>query len=167
MIMANIQNKDLKDNIRGAIASNELEGLPTQILDKVSCVIDVNPAHQRIINVVKNSTRTSSGTSTVYTPPSSTDKVDSYLMAVHFNNATNAANDGTSTDIACYPYGDSQKTIISHQRITLTAINQDTWLILPVPLRLRPSNAITMTTSFTAGAERASCTAFIVEVERF
>jgi len=130
--------------------------VPSELRNEILPVIDVNPKHARIIDVVKGSAASTTGSTTLYTTPAD---ADFYLVACNLTSAYNAAADSTRTSLAC-TIGGASKTLIAHKKISLTADAQTTPVVLPIPLKIDRNSAITLQRTFTVGAGETEANIF-------
>lgn len=137
-----IRNIDLKNAVKDAISSGSLEGLPSQILDKVAPVIDVNPNHCRTISIVKGGTCGNTTTTTIYTTPTNQ---DFYICGFSIATIRDATATSTSAQLTCYING-VNTPLIRLPAITLTVNSTFGMSVnLPFPIKVDRNTIIAIT----------------------
>lgn len=161
--MNTIQNLDLKNAIKDSISSNTLEGLPTQLLDKVAPVIDVNPHHNRISNIIIPIYSATTGTLSATTL-----NKKFYCTSIKYHVVANATCDVATGSIALTGQINSQTvTVIRIPVITLTAFNIINNISFNNPLVFDEASTFQLGGSFTAGVLLRAVTLYGYYVERF
>jgi len=152
--MPTIYNSDLSKELQQGASLQVSGGIPNQLAEKVVPVMEVNPKLLRRINIVKQISKTASGSSTIYTTP--TDK-DFYLCTALLSCSSDAANDGTNFYLQCIPDEIGQTTNLIHiTKITLSAINQSLVEYFFNPIKIKRNSVIAISHTFTAGVANFS-----------
>ena len=148
--MATIYNSLLtKELIEGARVQVSRDSVPTQIADKVVPVMEVNPSMLRKNTILRGSSRTTTGTLTIYTTP--TDR-DFYLTSLSLSIIKDVTCDlatGSSAP-SCTIDGASQN-LPGFSTITTTAQNQTLTINFDKPIKLDKNSSIVWGGTFTAG----------------
>lgn len=110
-------------------------------------VIPIEP----IIRIVRYVVRSATGTSTIYTTPS--DK-DFYLTGLQLSHSSNSTSDSTSCHISVTIDGIAQRPAYMLKQ-ALTASDKVVSIMLPKPIKVDRNTSITLTLSFTVGADSA------------
>lgn len=148
--MAIIYNSDLtKELVNGAKLQISRDKIPNEIAEKVVPVMEVNPNLLRNINIVESTSRTTSGTSTIYTTP--TNK-NFFLCGIFLGGMADAAADSTSFTLSgTIKGGASGATLLSIPKLSLTAINFNQYVRFSYPILMQPNTAISITQTFAVG----------------
>jgi len=131
------------------ISQNALRILNTKgfnLDEEVSGLVAVIPITS-IPRIVRGTSRTTTGNSTIYTTPS--DK-DFYLTGFYISATADVASDCVLYNFQITVDGVSQR-IFSMVKTTLTAFNQTQFVALPIPIKIDRGTAITIGQSFTVG----------------
>lgn len=150
-------NVQIDDNIKTDLILKEgVDLIPKVVNPSIQPVYNVL---RRICNIAREASRTSSGTSAIYTTP--TDR-DFFLTGMHMAFQANATSDGTSLIFAFTPAGQSATTI-TIPKLTTTAITASLVKDFSIPIKLERGTAINITYAFAAGASTvsASITGFL------
>lgn len=149
--MATIYNSELtKELINAAKIQTSRDIVPNQLAEKVIPVMEVNPKLLRRTNIMKASTKTTTGTQTVYTAP--TDK-DFYLTDLQLAWSKDVANDGISAFWVITIDGDSATTnILRLYGQTLTANQIVETISFSNPIKIARGSTLSISHSFTVGA---------------
>ena len=115
-------------------------------------VVDVNPKHARIINLHRESIRTTTGTGTMYTTSAIE---DTYLTGFTLTLQADVTCDNTSGAFFVTIDGASRPTRIS--KLTTTATSMTLSHTFAYPLKLDRNTTITLGSTFTVGACTMSC----------
>jgi len=145
--MVQIQNTDaiklIRDNARLSIS----EGFPQDLGKTVVPVMDMTPNLQRFVNFLRNTVKTTTGTSTIFTLLEKT-----LLYGVYMNLTADGANDGVSAAITVTMAGEGiGRTVLQLQKQMLTAGTVQQYVSFPVPIELQKGSSITHTLAFTVG----------------
>jgi len=161
--MAYIDNTQTKKEAEECIRGNSVSNVvPTRISEDVQMVLDINPNHNRICNIVRGGTsNTSSSTASIYTTPA--DK-DFYLTSAHYVFQKNVTSDNTACTLIASVDGADQ-VLLSLPSITLTATQMEAGITYSNPIKLTRNTTIRMSASFTVGAliRGANITGYTVE----
>lgn len=135
--------------------------IPNQIDNKIIPVIDINPKHSRIANIVRNVGSTASGATTIYATPS--DK-DFYLTNATLNCMKDAASDNTNVTLTVYIDG-AQRQLFSFAFLSLTAERASEVLTFNPPIKLDRGRNIEVNGSYTVGnlSKRATIVGYEIE----
>ena len=135
-----IQNSDTIKEIRDTARLSISEGFPTALNDKVIPVIDVNPKHARVCDIVKTAVAQNATSATVYTTP--TDQ-DFYLVGWNLNLIKDATSTSTASGIKFTVNGAQA----AHSRIaslSLTAQTANIVVVLDKPIKLDRNTTVTI-----------------------
>lgn len=162
--MAYIDNSETAKELIEAIRGNANTNLPPkQIANQVIPVIDINPKHSRRVNIVKRTSRSTTGGSTSYTTP--TDK-DFYLVGASLSYSCSAACDSNTYTVGATISGDTTATnILELRKETLTLRDDYANIMLNYPILLARGTNITVNQTFTAGTSSVASTIFGYTVE--
>jgi hypothetical protein len=129
-----IQNTTLKTAIKDSISANTLEGLPSQLMDKVTPIIDCTPRSHRIVNWQAKDTHSVTGARIIF----GTHAVkDTYITKVIYSIIKDATCDvpSGSVNISCVVEGKAYY-LCNTAILTLTA-QQDTQVVNSItPIKL-------------------------------
>lgn len=154
--MARINNSDtIKQLIRAAQLQVGNDKVPVDLTPNVYPCVEVNPELMRRSNIVANASRSTTGTSTVYTAP--TDK-DFYLVGIQFSFACDATADSTAYTVSVTGDEFSSTSLIRVVKLTTTADSKSVTWSFPAPIKLKQGQTITVNQTFTAGASTVSAT---------
>lgn len=138
-----IQSKDLKTAIIESTKINpSVNKIPSTLSPVIAPVIDVNPNHNRISNIVKANRLLNATSLTLYTTP--TDK-DFFVTGIQMSIAKDATATATVMRINATNFEDG--SLISLARIdgfTLTAQTLTTQQSYPTPIKLSRGSTITI-----------------------
>lgn len=148
--------RDIIDSLKLQVAGV----MPDQTSDKLVLTYDFK--NVQVINSVKVGTCANATSTTIYTTPSNK---DFYIHALAMNVVKDATNTSTLTAINCSINGALQN-ILYIAGVTLVAQNDTISISLPIPIKVDPNTAITLTNSSGASNIRSSCSVYSTEVER-
>ena len=138
-------NIQIDDNIKTDLILKEgVDVIPKTITPTIQPVYDV---YKRYSNVVRSSSRTTTGSTTIYTTP--TDR-DFFLTNIYMSNQSDATCDSTSIFIQFTVLG--VVTYYLFPKLTLTALNQTNNIQFAAPIRVDRGTSIIMTQTFSVGA---------------
>lgn len=152
--MSQIKKTDLIQEVIEVAGLGTMDKKPSTLMSSVIPVIDVNPKHARITNVVKQIATGASGSQTVYTTPSNQ---DFYLTYLHLSYQCSSTADNTYIQISA-PINGATISLIYCIKNTLTAKEGDLVVTFPQPIKIDRSGTIEHSTSFTAGTVSRSTT---------
>lgn len=154
------QNRTITNNIVDTLKLNPIsDNIPKTVIPSIQPTFEVN----RKIATVRSATRSTTGTSTVLTTSST---VDTYLIGVGLSYVKDATCDiatGRLT-VAGAIEGTSQ-ALMSLNILTTTAQSDSEYVSFSTPVKLDRNAAVTMATTFTAGAMSASATLYFYTEE--
>jgi hypothetical protein len=140
--MATIYNSSLTKELTDvAKIQVSRDSVPNQLAEKVVPVIDVNPKHARILNIVRATTMTNGTTTTMFTTDASRETYISSCSLAFIKDATSTA---TNIALTCIIDGVTQ-TLIRLPGITLTASSDSLAMSFPFPIKVDKGSAITIT----------------------
>jgi hypothetical protein len=150
--MAYIDNTQTKIEMNDAMRGNSVSNIaPTKIADTVQPVININPKDYRKTNLLKQTTKTNTGTSAIFT----TDAIkETYITGVLLSWMSTVASDSTTAHVTCVQDGG----IVYLQRLaklTLTATTKDMFISFMNPVKVDKNTNVNLTLGFTVGAENA------------
>lgn len=149
MVFNQTQNFQLKNKIIDELKLNPVvDNIPSVVNPTIQPVFEVNP---KFCNVIEGASKSTTGSSTLFTTPS--DK-DFYLVAATVQMIKDATCDhptGDSALINVIVNGNTEKLCVIGG-ITLTAQAQTVSISLPIPLKIDRNTSITIAGgSYTAG----------------
>lgn len=149
--MAFIHNSNLtKELIDVAKIQTSFDLVPNQIAEKVVPVIDVNPKHSRIINIIKYAQQTTTqGNTTLYTVPTGK---KFYLTNAHLSSKSDVTADNTSQTLQINNFSGTIITLIANLKSSVTVDKFSEFQNYSVPIELNAGTIIRYSNGFTAGA---------------
>ena len=148
--MAQIHNSELLQELKDGGKIQQLRDIiPNQLAEKVVPVMEVNPKLLRRCDVAVSGTRTSTGSTTLYTTP--TDK-DFYLTSALMEVGSDVTADNTGSYLRVVINGTNVDIIYLRKPTTVAtsqALSQD---FSGCPIKLDRGSTIIMNLSFTVGA---------------
>jgi hypothetical protein len=139
---------------RELVRAGKLQGESTdKILDTIQPTLELNPRITRRCEIVRGASRTTSGTSTIYTTPSDT---DFYLTGISLNAAADVASDTVNFYASIVILG-ATRVIIELRKITLTAYAGSSCFTFPFPIKVDRNSSITFTINSTVGSSSLAC----------
>ena len=161
--MAQIYNSDLtKEIVKTIKASTARDKIPDQIADKVVPVIDVNPDHNRFVNIIASAAALNATSGTIYTTPADR---DFYLTAACLSLIKDATATSTISAISCVINGITTNRVLRIEGLTLTATSQTVALAFEYPIKVDRNTAIVVTNAAAVANITASgsITGYIVD----
>lgn len=156
--MVNIQNASTIKEIRSAGGLSISEGFPQKLGDNVIPVVNVNPSHNRIQNIIMNSS--SANTTTIYTTPNDARRF--YLCNVSLSGTNTVATAGTVIAISVIIAGVSSYVIFAHLIPNAVDKNSVT-LEFTKPIAIDRNTAIQAFANAAVSNMRASITGYLVD----
>jgi len=155
--MINIQNTDAINAIRNSAKLSISEGCPQQLIRSVQPVMDMTPVFHKKTDFVKSNSRTTNGTTTVYTVP--TDR-KTFVTGVLLSYCGDAAF--TPTQIEVYTTINSVATSLARiAAATLAAASNDTvYVQFAHPIELSKGASIAHAFAFGAGVGNSICSIY-------
>jgi hypothetical protein len=151
------RNSTLSEELRDVLKSQQnVDGVIRTVNPIIQPVIDVNPKHARLTNIVRNGIRTTTGAGSPFTTPADR---DFYLTGINYSYVGNATSDGTVGRVIVFVEGVA-RDIINLGHLTLTAFSQNGYLSFNNPIKLDKNSNISITLSFTVGAESMNINLF-------
>jgi len=148
--MGTIYNSDMMDEIReGSRIQQNVDPIPNRFSDFVQPVMEVNPKSFRRINVVKENSRITTGSTALYTTP--TDR-DFFLVAGYLQAVADATADNTTIYLLIQPIDSAEVNIIQMRKLSLTAFSEKISFCLPFPIKIKRGTTISFGTTYTVGA---------------
>lgn len=152
------RNTEVNEEIRDVLKLQQnFDGVPGKILP----VVNVNPKHARVTNVVESVRTTSASATTAYTAPS--DK-DFYLTGIFIQHMCDNADDGSEVVFRCVING-AVKKIVTLGKLTLTAFSQGFTIPFPNPIKVDRGSVMDFDTNATVGNRALSMSVFGYLVE--
>lgn len=124
-----------------------VDEIPSEISKTIWPVIDITPRKHRIANIVRDTGRSTTGTSTVYTTP--TDQ-DFFLTSAFVSGTSDATADNTFFAILATIDGVS-RNLLKIYKTTLTAASISIPISYIFPIKIDRGTNISITTSFSVG----------------
>lgn len=148
--MATNQNSDttkaIVEALRLSTANNDI--IPSNIVNSIQPVIDVNPASNRRVNIVRNASSSATGSTTLYTTPANQ---DFFVTNLYFSFDKTAICDAALVYIGVTIDGALRS--FSARTLTLTIEpGQVVSIEFPVPIKVDRNTAIVLVGDFGAGA---------------
>jgi len=160
--MAKIEKREvIQKLIEGLRLSVGAENVPQEVEDKIRAVFITN--EENIVNVLRNVTKTTTGSATMFTVPS--DK-DFFLTGLTFSYTCDATADSIQYILQLALEGDAARSIVILGKQTTTATTDHIELTFPVPLKLESGTTIAISQTFTVGTSRiaGSCIGYTKEL---
>ena len=118
------------------------------LTDQISPVIQPTIEIKPFANIVRNTSRGSTGTSTIFLTP--TDK-DFYLTSVGMSGQFDVVADNTAIEIRAAINGVT-RTLIDIRKLTLTPVTVQQFVSYNMPIKIDKGSTIILTSTFTVGA---------------
>jgi len=143
-------NQETNKEVWEAAGLSELTGYPRKIAEAIVPVINVNPKDLRRCLIVRSATRTTTGSTTLYTVPAGktffiVGVMGSYMADVTADNTTinlKATLDGTT----------SARDLIIFSKLSVTACYDSASISFPNPVKIETGGIVTLGSTFTVGA---------------
>lgn len=143
--MATIYNSELTaELIQAGKLQVARDKIPSEIAEKVVPVIDVNPKHARICNLVKRQSIVNSASGIIYSVPSSK---KTFICGYSLSVIKDVTSTSDRSKINCYLPSGEAITIAEITGITLTPQEQTITATINPPLELQPGTNIDLTNS--------------------
>lgn len=151
--MVENNNSELTQELRKAIRLYGMN-IPSKVQDTIIPVVEINPSLLRTVSVIRSSTKSTTGTGTIYTTPSNQ---DFYLTSATLTLIADAACDNTSVVLKTIVDGASSgRDVLIIGKPTLTATQITQTIALKYPIKVDRNTAITYGGTFTVGAMTVS-----------
>lgn len=153
--MQEIRNSRVARELREA-AQLQLatDHLPMKLADYVMPTIEVNPRLVRVQNVIAHTSRSTTGTSTVYTVPSDR---DFYLCMAQMSASFDATADSTNSFLTVtLDDGAANLRPIQLMKQTTTATAHNQAVFFNPPIKLKRGSTVGLNLSFTVGSGNGS-----------
>lgn len=162
--MVDVRNAEALAAIRKAAQLQVLgDKVPLRLSETVAPVMEMNPELLRRCNVVANTSRSTTGTSTVYTVPS--DK-DFFLTSAQMSASYDATADSTNSFLTVtLDDGASSARPLQLMKQTTTASSLTQGLSFVPPIKLKRGTTVGLNLSFSVGSGNGSAniTGYTVE----
>ena len=145
--MVQITNISTIKELRKATQISNSEVAPLRLAESIVPVIDINPQHARVCDIVKTNASSTTGAITIYTTPS--DK-DFYLTGYNIVVSSNVTADNTSLQLSI-TVDKLTVTLADIRKQSVTAGNLSAAQDFSVPIKIDRATAITLETTFTVG----------------
>jgi len=165
--MVSITKGEVIQTIANKVGLQVSDGVPTQLANVVSPVIDVEPAI-RCNKTSQQSFTTSNAGGTLFSTRSD---VDTYLIGMNYSYIKDATCDtaiGVRNITAILDKRTTAQTILSHAVLTTTAQQEDINVMFAVPLKLKKgtTGAVSISTdTYTLGLRAKNITLWLYEDE--
>ncbi|MEK9171058.1 MAG: hypothetical protein AAB789_01970 [Patescibacteria group bacterium] len=148
--MSTIKKTELIKEVIDVAGLGSMDKKPSRLLDFITPVIDINPNHNRILNVIKSTKLATSGQAVVYTTPTNQ---DFYLVTASLQSTDDVTSDNTETILAVKVGGTTELPILIHKKPSVTLFREFSGIYLgPIGMKLDRGTTITLDNSFTVGA---------------
>ena len=148
--MVDIQSKEVIDKISDELKVQPAVSIPRGLMEKIQLSYSVNP--KRIVNVVRNTQRNTTGSATVFA--TSPDR-DFFLTSAFISAVHDATSDGTEMSLNAF-VGGVERRILQFTKLTTTIFNGILSQTYTPPIKIDRNTNITINNSFTAGASTIS-----------
>lgn len=149
----NIQNSDTTKEVRDVARLSISEGFPNKLGDVIMPVVDVNPKHARVCDIVRGNSNTGATAISVYTTPASTEKRDFYLTGFSASLSKDATCDVPSGTVNITVVTNGLTSVLGTiSYTTLKAENSNISHALSTPIKLDRNTAIILTATGTITA---------------
>jgi len=137
------KNNDIRTAIKQILNLEQYtDRVPAEISSTVGLVVDVNPNHNRIVNIVRSGTAINATSGTIYTTP--TDK-DFYILGANLSVIKDVTSTATQSYIQITVDGDATpRSIMLSAGLTLTVQTSQNNFTLPVPIKLTRGTTVTV-----------------------
>ena len=161
-----IRNIECKTAIKEALSANTLEGLPNQLMEKITAVINVNPFHTRVINKVIQGGQTTTGS---FSANLTSDGHDYYLYALSASFAKDAACDAATGFLnITFTQEGATKYLHRFAITTLTAQNANIYVSFPTPIKCDGNNTpVSFDGTFTVGLCSRAFVCYFCKVPKY
>lgn len=162
--MVNINNISTIKELRKAAQIPNSEGVPLRLAESIVPVININPAHDRSVTLLRTATRTATGVATIYT----TDTIKrTFITGITLSLSANVTADNTSAFVTATLLSDvTARTVLLIEKQSVTAVSGLSLSVsFPVPLELNPGSVISHTSTFTVGGASYTTSIYGYEVD--
>jgi len=121
------------------------------------------PVDNRVVEI-RSGARATTGTTTIFTTD---ERRRTFLTGITLMNQSDVTADNTAIAVQATEKGKTQINFLNLRKITLTAFNGITNLILDPPVELEPNTTIAISSTFTVGASTSAATITFFEEEAF
>jgi hypothetical protein len=136
-------NRQIQDNLINELGLHQgIDTIPKLIVPSIQPVFEVG----KKIGIVRSASKTTTGTTPIYTTPADR---DFFLTNLFLSNVTDASCDNTSIFIQFVQNGVTYYLLFP--KITLTAFSGNTQLNLSVPIKVDRASNISISSTFTLG----------------
>jgi len=144
----NIKNTSTLKELRDVTNASPIDNLPVNLASSVLPVVDVNPMHNKVSRILfgARGSSTTSGNQYVAVANKRT-----YITGISFSVKSDAACDNTSSSLYMDYVEDATRLICSIERVPASASENHVNIEFNSPLIMLEGDAISQTTTFTAG----------------
>lgn len=142
--MAQINNSDLTNAlVQGAKISSARDKIPDQLGQTVVPILDVTPRKHRVLDICQTATRTTSGSTNLFTSSTS---YDTFLVSCSLAMIKDATCDDASGAAATITAVVNAVTVslLNIPGITLTACNESISISFPFPLKIDRGTSVSI-----------------------
>jgi len=154
MAIPGLNSKVLDRIIEELGLQSTVEKLPTELVPTIQPVLISNP--KRTIDIVRSSTRSTTGSSTLFTTPTKSSKRRFFLTNAVLSGMADATADNVGYNIEVQLASGEVKNILVLGKLTTTAFTGTQEIVLNTPLELAPNSDIKLASGFTAGTSISS-----------
>jgi len=151
------ESKEVVQNLINELRLNPAVGaIPQDIANNIQPTFDVKPEPYSF--VIRNVESASTGTFTVYTTDTDTSTIF-YLTGAYLSISKNATSDAVEVKMSVPPFGDSSvRDLLKIEGTTIVQQQDSITMSFPYPIPIARGSNITISSSFTVGAQRFSGT---------
>lgn len=132
--MVKVENGEVIQKLQDVARPQFPFQIPTELNKDIVPTIEINPALQRIANIIRAGAANNATSATIYTTPSDR---DFYIVAAHLSVSKDATNTSTSSALDVQAAEDnSGRTILQLATTTLTVQQASLSISFPTPLKV-------------------------------
>jgi len=144
----NIKNTSTLKELRDVTNASPTDNLPINVGSSVLPVVDINPMHNKVSKILFGARGSTTTSGNQYTAPANK---RTYITGISFSIKSDVACDNTSSSLYMDYVEDATKLICSIERVPALASENHINVEFSSPLIMLEGDAISQTTTFTAG----------------
>ena len=145
--MVEHQSKEVVDKMSNELKIQPALQLPRKIVDSIQPVYSVNP--EKMINVLRTASKNTTGSLSVFTIPTNR---KFFLTNVSLSAMSNVTADTVFYTLTTQLKGDTARTILRMDKLSLTAFSDNIAIDFSFPVELDPGSTIVISHNFSVGA---------------
>lgn len=139
--MSQIKRTDVIQEIVNTLGLGSMDKVPNKMFESVMPVIDLNPNHNRIVNIVRAANLLNATSTTIFTTPTGK---DFFLTGACLSFIKDVTSTSTTSTIEIKTEDGTVVNIIRLASLTLTVQDQAVSISLPFPIKLFRNSVITL-----------------------